>query len=90
MLPSNIAWTMSTVTTGYAAFILTESATVLGLVSVAMGVPMLLFSQLRLGLTPEVNALGTVILVAAGFALGAAGWLLGRGRRRVAAGVGAD
>ncbi|HZR97146.1 MAG TPA: MFS transporter [Chloroflexota bacterium] len=44
MLPSNIAWTMSTVATGYAAFILTESATVLGLVSVAMGVPMLLFS----------------------------------------------
>jgi MFS family permease len=44
MLPSNIAWTMSTVATGYAAFILTGSATVLGLVSVAMGVPMLLFS----------------------------------------------
>ncbi len=44
MLPSNIAWTMSTVATGYAAFILTGSATVLGLVSVGMGVPMLLFS----------------------------------------------
>jgi MFS family permease len=44
MLPSNLAWQMSMVTTGYAAFILTESATVLGLVSVAMGLPMLLFS----------------------------------------------
>jgi putrescine transport system permease protein len=42
--------------------------------------PMYLFSQLRLGLTPEVNALGTVILVVAGTALGLAAWLLGRRR----------
>lgn len=38
--------------------------------------PMALFSALRLGLTPEVNALGTVILVVAGVALGLAAWLL--------------
>ena len=38
--------------------------------------PMVLFSALRLGLTPEVNALGTVILVVAGVALGAAALLL--------------
>lgn len=38
--------------------------------------PMVLFSALRLGLTPEVNALGTVILVVAGVALGLAAFLL--------------
>jgi len=38
--------------------------------------PMVLFSALRLGLTPEVNALGTVILVVAGVALGGAVLLL--------------
>jgi putrescine transport system permease protein len=40
--------------------------------------PMLLFSRVRLGLTPEVNALGAVILLLAGAALGLAAWLLGR------------
>lgn len=39
--------------------------------------PMLLFSQLRLGLTPEVNAVGAVFVVLAG----AAGWLLLRLQR---------
>ena len=45
--------------------------------------PMVLFSALRMGLTPEVNALGTVILVVAGVALGVAAWLL-RPRGRLA------
>lgn len=44
--------------------------------------PMLLFSQMRVGLTPEMNALGTVILAVAGIALGLAGWAMGRGRGR--------
>lgn len=43
--------------------------------------PMALFAALRMGLTPEVNALGAVILVVAGLTLGLAGWLL-RGSRR--------
>lgn len=44
--------------------------------------PMVLFSALRLGLTPEVNALGTVILVVAGVALGAAAFLLAPRREK--------
>jgi putrescine transport system permease protein len=43
--------------------------------------PMLLFSRLRLGLTPEVNALGAVILVVAGLAVGLAGAMLARSAR---------
>ncbi len=44
--------------------------------------PMVLFSKLKLGLTPEVNALGAVVLVVAGLALGVAGWVLGQARMR--------
>ncbi|MBI3977416.1 MAG: MFS transporter [Chloroflexi bacterium] len=44
MLPATLAWQMSTVTIGYVAFMLTGSATVLGLVTLATGLPMLLFS----------------------------------------------
>jgi MFS family permease len=44
MLPGTLAWQMSVVATGYAAFVLSDSATVLGLVSSAIGLPMLLFS----------------------------------------------
>ena len=40
--------------------------------------PMLLFSRLHLGLTPEVNALGAAILALAGLALGLAGAMLHR------------
>jgi putrescine transport system permease protein len=43
--------------------------------------PMLVFSMLRVGVTPEVNALGAVILAVAGAALGLAGWVLGRAGR---------
>jgi putrescine transport system permease protein len=42
--------------------------------------PMVLFSKLKLGMTPEVNALGAVIMAVAGLALGVAGWALGRAR----------
>ena len=45
--------------------------------------PMLLFSRIRVGLTPEINALGAVILAVAGTALGLAGWLLARAGRRM-------
>ena len=38
--------------------------------------PVALFSMLRLGMTPEVNALATLLLAAAGVALAAVGWLL--------------
>ena len=40
--------------------------------------PVALFSMLRLGMTPEVNALATLLLAAAGIVLAAAGWLLRR------------
>lgn len=39
--------------------------------------PMVLFSKLKLGLTPEVNALGAVIVAVAAVALGLAGWVRG-------------
>jgi MFS family permease len=44
MLPGTLAWQMSVVATGYAAFTLAGSAAVLGLVSSSVGLPMLLFS----------------------------------------------
>ena len=40
--------------------------------------PVALFSMLRLGMTPEVNALATLLLAAAGFTLAAVGLLLRR------------
>lgn len=43
--------------------------------------PMLLFSRLHLGLTPQVNALGAALLAVAGLALGLAGALLARSGR---------
>src|SRR5207253_596382 len=43
MLPSTLALQMSAVTVGYAAFALSGSATALGGVSLATGLPMLLF-----------------------------------------------
>jgi MFS family permease len=44
MLPGTLAWQMSVVASGYAAFVLSDSATVLGLISSSIGLPMLLFS----------------------------------------------
>ncbi len=49
--------------------------------------PMLLFSRLHLGLTPEINALGAIILLLAGLALGlAAAMLAGSARNQGKAG----
>lgn len=42
--------------------------------------PIALFSMLRLGLTPEVNALGALVVLVAGSVLALALWLLGRRR----------
>ena len=38
--------------------------------------PIYLFSRVRMGLTPEINALGVVILAVSGVALGLAAWML--------------
>ncbi len=46
MLPSTLAWQMSVVATGYAALILSGSATALGLVASASSLPMLILSPL--------------------------------------------
>jgi MFS family permease len=43
-LPGTLSWMMSIIATGYAAYIISGSATVLGLVSAGVGLPMLLFS----------------------------------------------
>ena len=43
--------------------------------------PMLIFSQLRVGLTPQINALAAVILAVAGLLLGLAAVILGRNGR---------
>lgn len=44
MLPATMAWQMSVVTSGYAALTLSGSATAIGLVSLATGLPMLVLS----------------------------------------------
>jgi putrescine transport system permease protein len=46
--------------------------------------PMLVFSQLRVGLTPEINALAAVILGLAGVFVGLAALILGRNGRNAA------
>ena len=43
--------------------------------------PMLVFSQLRIGLTPEINALAALVLAVAGVAVGTAAVILGRNGR---------
>jgi MFS family permease len=44
MLPATMAWQMSVITSGYAALLLSGSATAIGLVSLATGLPMLVLS----------------------------------------------
>jgi len=44
----------------------------------ATTLPMVVFSALRLGVTPELNALATVILLVVSLALGGAWWMQGR------------
>ena len=50
----------------------------------ASTLPMVVFSSMRLGVTPELNALATVLLAAVSFALGL-GWWFTRPRSRVSA-----
>jgi putrescine transport system permease protein len=51
----------------------------------ATTLPMLIFSSVRLGLSPQINALATVIVVVVASLIAVAAWLLARGER-VAAG----
>jgi putrescine transport system permease protein len=44
--------------------------------------PMLIFSKVRLGVTPDINALATVIIVLVSLGVIAAAWITGRSERR--------
>jgi putrescine transport system permease protein len=44
--------------------------------------PMLIFSKVRLGVTPDVNALASLIMLAVGSGVGVAGWLMWRRQQR--------
>ena len=82
-LPATLAWQMSVVATGYAALTISGSATVLGLVSGAVGLPMLLFSLVggvvadrlprRMVLLMTQSLLGLSALILASLVAG--GWL---------------
>ena len=47
----------------------------------ASTLPMVVYSSVRLGISPQINALATIIIVAVGFCIAAAGWLLHRRER---------
>jgi putrescine transport system permease protein len=73
-----LAFTMSLDDLVVASFVSGPSATTL---------PMAVYSSVRIGVTPEINALATLFLTAVGALLGLASWLMARQeRRRVAAG----
>jgi putrescine transport system permease protein len=44
--------------------------------------PMLVYSSVRLGVSPQINVLATIIVTVVGSAIVLAGWLMHRGRRR--------
>lgn len=44
--------------------------------------PMVVFSSVRLGVTPEINALATLLIVFAAVTIGLAAWVMARGERR--------
>jgi len=72
-----LAFTMSLDDLVVASFVSGPSATTL---------PMAVYSSVRIGVTPEVNALATVFLAVVAVMVGIAGWLMSRQeRRRVAA-----
>lgn len=48
----------------------------------ATTLPMVIFSQVRMGVSPQINALATLILLAVTCAVGLAGWLMGGPGRR--------
>ncbi len=49
--------------------------------------PMLIFSKVRLGVTPDINALATLIMVIVGSGVVIAGWVMNRQQRRAKSGV---
>ena len=73
-----LAFTMSLDDLVVASFVSGPSATTL---------PMAVYSSVRIGVTPEVNALATLFLAIVALLVGVAGWLMSRQeRRRLAAG----
>ncbi len=50
----------------------------------ATTLPMLIFSKVRLGVTPDINALATVIIAFVALGVAIAGWLIRRGQLREA------
>jgi MFS family permease len=65
MLPGTLAWQMSVVATGYAALTISGSATTLGLVSGAVGLPMLMLSLVG-GVVADRLPRRTVLLISQG------------------------
>ena len=73
-----LAFTLSLDDLVVASFVSGPSATTL---------PMAVYSSVRIGVTPEINALATLFLVVVAVMVGLAGWLIARQeRRRIAAG----
>ena len=68
-----LAFTMSLDDLVVASFVSGPSATTL---------PMAVYSSVRIGVTPEINALATLFLLAVALTLGLAGWLMARQERR--------
>jgi putrescine transport system permease protein len=68
-----LAFTMSLDDLVVASFVTGPSATTL---------PMAVYSSVRIGVTPEINALATVFLVTIAVLVGTAGWLMARQERR--------
>jgi putrescine transport system permease protein len=48
----------------------------------AVTLPMLIYSRVRVGLTPEINALGTIIIVVVAIGVLLAGWLMLRQQKQ--------
>ncbi len=48
----------------------------------ATTLPLLIWSKVKLGVTPDINALGTLIVVTVGICVALAGWLLHRAEKR--------
>jgi putrescine transport system permease protein len=44
--------------------------------------PLLIWSKVKLGVTPDINALATLMVVAVGIGVGLAGWIINRAERR--------
>lgn len=47
--------------------------------------PLLIWSKVKLGVTPDINALATILVVAVGIGVALAGWIMARAERRRAA-----